>query len=524
MTTEHLEELPKTFQADTVEPKWLAYWHGKELFRAKPDAPRDPYVIVIPPPNVTGVLHMGHGMPQTIQDILIRFHRMQGDNTLWVPGTDHAGIATQHVVWENLRREGRDPREMGREAFIEECWKWTEVSGSTIKNQIRMLGGSCDWSRDAFTMDETRARAVRVAFKHLYDKKLIYRGLYLVNWDPVSLTALSDDEVDYEDEIGTLYHVRYPFADGSEGGATVATTRPETLFGDVAVAVHPDDERFKGVVGKQVTLPLTGRTIPIIADNFVKMEFGSGMVKITPAHDANDFDCGRRLNLEMPNIFTPDAKLNEAGGKFAGLDRFEARAQVLVALKEAGLLLKTEKYETRVGRSYRSKAVIEPRLSEQWFVRMEPLAKRAAEAVRGGEIRVLPKTYEGVYFHWMDNVRDWCISRQLWWGHRIPIWYHRDDPNRILCWDGDGDTPEVTADPAAWHQDTDVLDTWFSSGALAVLDDGLARADAGAQALLQDRRARHDVRHHLLLGRPDDDDGVRADRPARRSRTYSCTG
>ncbi len=463
MTTPSQAELPKTFQAESVEPRWLDFWQQNRLFHANPEAPGDPFVIVIPPPNVTGVLHMGHGMPQTIQDILTRFHRMNGRNTLWVPGTDHAGIATQHVVAESLRRGGREPREMGRDAFVRECWAWTEKSRAQINGQVRSLGGSCDWSRDAFTMDATRAHAVRVAFKHLFDKGLIYRGLYLVNWDPVSLTALSDDEVDYEDETGTLYHIRYPFADGSEGGATVATTRPETLFGDVAVAVHPSDERYKGLVGREVTLPLAGRRIPIIADGFVKTEFGTGMVKITPAHDPNDFDCGRRLGLEMPNIFTDDAKLNEIGGEFAGLDRFEARRQVIDRLKSLGLLLRTEQYATRVGRSYRSKAIIEPRLSEQWFVRMRPMAEKALDAVRKGDLRIVPDTYLGVWNHWMENVRDWCISRQLWWGHRIPIWYRVDDPSQHICWDGEGDPPEVLREPNAWRQDTDVLDTWFSS-------------------------------------------------------------
>ncbi|MDX2175819.1 MAG: valine--tRNA ligase [Candidatus Sumerlaeia bacterium] len=456
-------ELPKTFQAEAVEARWLDFWRSGNFFRAgqRPDA--DPYTIVIPPPNVTGVLHMGHCLPQTIQDVLIRFHRMKGCDALWVPGTDHAGIATQHVVSENLRREGRDPRAMGREAFLEEAWKWKEKSENTIKSQIRSLGCSCDWTRDAFTLDEPRARAVRAAFKMLFDRGLIYRGLYLVNWDPVTLTALSDDEVDYEDEEGMLYHIRYPFADGSKGGATVATTRPETLFGDVAVAVNPQDERYASVVGRMVRLPLTEREIGIIADGFVQSDFGTGMVKITPAHDANDFDCGQRLGLPQLNVFTPDAKLNEHGGRFAGMDRFEARRAVVAALKEQGLLLKEEKYQTRLGRSYRSKAVIEPRLSEQWFVRMKPLAERAAAAVREGDIRILPKSYEGVWFHWLDNVRDWCISRQLWWGHRIPIWYRKGDPSRIVCFDGEGLPPEVAAEPAAWEQDTDVLDTWFSS-------------------------------------------------------------
>jgi valyl-tRNA synthetase len=454
--------MPKAFQADAVEPRWTELWRSGGYFTADPDAPGEPYSIVIPPPNVTGALHMGHGLPQTIQDLLIRFNRMRGKNVCWVPGTDHAGIATQQVVTERLRQAGVDWRTLPREQFLAECWRWKEEYEARITGQIKRLGGSPDWSRYAFTMDAPRARSVLHAFKALYDRGLIYRGQYLVNWDPVGRTALSDDEVEHEEEQGFLYHLRYP---GVGGGyeARVATTRPETLFGDVAVAVHPEDERYRHLIGRMVNLPLTGRQIPIVADPFVDREFGTGMVKITPAHDHNDFQCSKRLGLPMLNVFTDDAKLNEHGGEFAGLDRFEAREKVVARLKELGLLEKVEKYTTRIGRSYRSKGVVEPRLSEQWFVSMRPLAERAAAAVRDGLIEIHPKSYEGVFFHWMDTVRDWCISRQLVWGHRIPVWYRKDDPSQRICWIGEGAPPEAQAAPDQWIQDPDVLDTWFSS-------------------------------------------------------------
>ena len=422
-------ELPKHYQPQEAEARWGRFWEENAFFRADPNAEGEPYCIVIPPPNVTGVLHMGHGLDETIQDTLIRFERMRGKNVVWVPGTDHAGIATQHVVVEKLRREGREPFEMGREAFIEEVWKWKEEHGNRIVSQLRRLGCSCDWEREAFTLDESRARAVRTAFKRLYDRGLIHRGEYLVNWDPVQKTALSDDEVEYEEEKGHLWHLRYPLEDGS-GHVTVATTRPETMLGDTAVAVNPTDERWIHLIGKNVILPLVDRPIPIIADDFVKKDFGSGLVKITPGHDPNDFLCGQRHDLPMINVMTDDGHINENGGKYAGMDRYEAREAVLRDLKELGLLEKVEEHDHRIGRGYRSKSVIEPRLSKQWFVRVKPLAEKAIEAVRSGEVRIIPQhPFEDIYFNWMTNVRDWCISRQLWWGHRIPVWYRKDDPS-----------------------------------------------------------------------------------------------
>ncbi len=464
MSVTPISNLPKNFQPREAEEKWRRFWERGGFFRANNESVREAYTIVIPPPNVTGALHLGHGLVQTIQDVLIRHRRMAGYNTLWVPGTDHAGIATQHVVVEKLRAEGRSKEELGREDFLAEAWKWKEEYHTRITDQIKTLGCSCDWEREAFTLDAQRARAVRTAFKLLYEKGLIYRGKYMVNWDPVSLTAVSDDEVEYEEEDGHLWHLKYPFTDGSGRYAIVATTRPETMLGDTAVAVHPSDKRYKDLIGKEVELPLTGRRLPIIADEFVKSEFGSGMVKITPGHDPNDFQCGLRHNLEIINVLNPDATMNEnVPERYRGLDRYEARERVVEDLTAQGLIDKTEPHEHRVGRGYRSKAAIEPRLSDQWFVKIGPLAEQAVRAVRKGEVRLIPKQQENTYFAWMENVRDWCISRQLWWGHRIPVWYHKDDPERMVCWDGDGEPPEVQAEPDAWEQDTDVLDTWFSS-------------------------------------------------------------
>ncbi|CAN5351175.1 valine--tRNA ligase [soil metagenome] len=464
MSSTPAAELPKNFQPKEAEEKWRKLWEENGFFHADNQSTAPPFTIVIPPPNVTGALHLGHGLVQTIQDVLIRHHRMKGDNTLWVPGTDHAGIATQHVVSEKLRAEGRTRQELGREKFVEEVWKWKEIYHARITSQIKLLGCSVDWEREAFTMDEPRARAVRFAFKKLYDDGVIYRGKYLVNWDPVSLTALSDDEVEYEDEEGALWHLKYPFADGSGRFAIVATTRPETMLGDVAVAVNPADERYKDLIGQLVELPLTGRKIPIIADDFVKAEFGSGMVKITPAHDPNDFMCAQRQGLPMIDIFTDDAKINSnAPAAYLGLDRYDARTTVIADLTALGLLEKIEKHPHRVGRGYRSKAIIEPRLSDQWFVRWGKMAERATEAVRNGEIKLVPKSQENTFYSWMQNLRDWCISRQLWWGHRIPIWYKKSDRAQMICWDGEGAPPEVAANPGVWEQDPDVLDTWFSS-------------------------------------------------------------
>ncbi|MEQ8819400.1 MAG: valine--tRNA ligase [Sumerlaeia bacterium] len=461
--TSEKANLPKQYQPDAVEDRWRDFWVRGGYFKADPDAPGEPYTIVIPPPNVTGVLHMGHGLDETIQDTLIRYHRMAGFNTLWVPGTDHAGIATQNVVVKKLLAEGKRRQDMGREAFLEEVWTWKEEHGSRIVEQLKSLGCSCDWSREAFTLDEDRARAVRECFKALYDRGLIYRGEYLVNWDPVDLTAVSDDEVENEPETGHLWHMRYPLEDGS-GHVTVATTRPETMLGDTAVAVNPTDERYTHLIGKNVRLPFVDRLIPVIADDFVKKDFGSGCVKITPAHDPNDFLCGQRHDLPMITVLTEDAHVNEHGGPYQGLDRYAAREKIVADLKELGLLERIEEHEHVVPRGYRSKSVIEPRLSKQWFVKIGPLAEKALAAVNNGDIRILPGSpYKDIYNNWMTNVRDWCISRQLWWGHRIPIWYRKDDPETIVCYGGEGLPPEVEADPDGWVQDPDVLDTWFSS-------------------------------------------------------------
>ncbi len=457
-----MRELDKRHDPKATEQRWYDHWEQSGLFGVSADDARDPFTIVIPPPNVTGKLHMGHALDETIQDILVRWHRMDGRATLWLPGTDHAGIATQTVVEKALMAEGKRKHDVGREKFLERVWQWREECGGIILQQLRRLGSSCDWSREAFTMDEPRSRAVRRVFKILFDQGLVYRGLYLVNWDPGTQTALSDDEVEYEEEQGHLWHIRYPYEDGS-GHAIVATTRPETMLGDTAVAVHPKDDRHRARIGKHCILPLMDRPLPIIADDFVDREFGTGMVKITPAHDPNDFECGRRHDLEMINILTEDAHINENGGAYAGMDLTEARRRVVEDLEKLDLIEKVEPHTHRIGRSYRSKAIVEPYLSEQWFVKMRPLAERAAEAVRSGDIRLTPKTFEADYFHWMDNVRDWCISRQLWWGHRIPIWYRKDDRAQMICWEGEGEPPEVAADPDAWEQDPDVLDTWFSS-------------------------------------------------------------
>jgi valyl-tRNA synthetase len=457
-----MRELPTRHDPQATESKWCAFWEEGGFFHAEASDGRPPFVIVIPPPNVTAKLHMGHGLDETLQDILIRWHRMDGKNALWVPGTDHAGIATQTVVEKALLAEGLRRRDLGREKFLERVWQWREEKGGVILEQLRRLGCSCDWAREAFTMDETRSRAVRRVFKLLFDQGLIHRGLYLVNWDPGTQTALSDDEVEYDEEEGHLWHIRYPYEDGS-GHAVVATTRPETMLGDTAVAVNPKDERHRHRLGKRCILPLMDRPIPIVADDFVDREFGTGMVKVTPAHDPNDFECGRRHDLPMINILTEDAHINANGGKYEGLELMEARRRVVEDLESLGLIEKVEPHTHRVGRSYRSRAVIEPHLSEQWFVRMRPLADRASEAVRTGKVRLIPRGFESIYFHWMDNVRDWCISRQLWWGHRIPIWYRRGDKTQMICWDGEGAPPEVEAVPDAWEQDPDVLDTWFSS-------------------------------------------------------------
>lgn len=444
-----------------IEEKWYPFWEEGGYFRADSSSSKTPYCISIPPPNVTGVLHMGHALVDTLQDVLIRRKRMQGYEALWVPGTDHAGIATQTVVErDQMAKTGKRRKDFSREEFLELVWDWKENSQERIIGQLKSLGCSCDWDRLSFTMDETRSRAVRTMFKKMFDDGFIYRGDYLVNWDPITQTALADDEVEYEDRDSHLWHMRYPLKDGS-GHLIVATTRPETMLGDTAVAVNPKDPRYASLVGKTILLPLTDRVIPIIADPFVDAEFGSGAVKITPAHDPNDYEMGLRHQLPMINIMTPDGKLNEIAQEFAGLTMEEGRLAVADKIKELGLMEKVEPHHHRVGVSYRSKAVIEPYLSKQWFVKMSAFKDKLIDAVKSGRVEIIPKDWESTYFHWIENLRDWCISRQLWWGHRIPIWYKGDE---ILCYAGDGLPSEVEKDPEGWEQDEDVLDTWFSSG------------------------------------------------------------
>lgn len=459
-----MQELPKAYEAKTVDSKWYEFWRKNHYFQASSTSNKKSYCIVMPPPNVTGVLHMGHALVNTLQDILIRWKRMSGYEALWVPGTDHAGIATQTVVERNLMKStGKKRKDFSREEFLKHVWEWKEKSQSQILSQLEKVGCSCDWNRLRFTMDEGNNKAVRVMFKKMYDADLIYKGDYLVNWDPVTQTALADDEVEYEDRQSFLWHLKYPLKDGS-GFVHVATTRPETMLGDTAVAVSPRDDRYKNLIGKLISHPITNREIPIIADHFVDPEFGTGMVKITPAHDPNDYQMGLNHNLPRINIMTPDGKINENGGKFAGLTMEEARHAVVKELQSLGLVEKIEPHVNRVGVSYRSKATIEPYMSKQWFIRMSSFGEKMHAAVKEGKTKLIPQNWENTYFHWSDNIRDWCISRQLWWGHRIPIWYNKQNPSQMICFDGEGLPKEVQDHPDDWQQDEDVLDTWFSSG------------------------------------------------------------
>lgn len=453
----------KTYEPKLTDAKWRKKWKEGSYFTADAKSKKHPYTIVIPPPNVTGALHMGHALGFTLQDILIRWKRMSGFEALWLPGTDHAGIATQTVVERYLiETQGKRRIDYPRETFLKYVWEWKEKNESRIINQIEMMGCSCDWSRQRFTMDEGCNLAVRKVFKRLYDKKLIVQDNYLVNWDPVTQTALADDEVEEEERPGHLWFFKYPLSDGS-GFIPIATTRPETLLGDTAVAVNPSDERYTSLIGKMVRLPLINREIPIIGDHRIHKEFGTGAVKITPAHDPNDYQISIDHKLPLINIMNPDATINENGGSFAGLSMQKGREAVVEAIKALGLFINAEPYTLRVGISYRSKAVIEPYLSKQWFVRMEGFAKKLRAAVEEKRVSIIPENWTKTYFHWIDNLHDWCISRQLWWGHRIPIWYHQEDPSRMLCYDGEGEPPEVRANPSLWRQDEDVLDTWFSS-------------------------------------------------------------
>jgi valyl-tRNA synthetase len=456
------KELPKQYDPKQVESQIYEMWMDNNCFRAEPDPSKKPYSIVMPPPNVTGQLHMGHALDSTLQDILTRYKRMQGYSALWLPGTDHAGIATQIKVEEDLRKnEGLTRYDLGREKFLERVWAWKEKYGSRIVQQQKKLGVSCDWSRSRFTMDEGCSKAVRETFCELYDKGLIYKGSRIINWCPHCVTALSDAEVEYIDKPGSLWYIRYPVADGSGRYLTVATTRPETMMGDTGVAVNPDDERYKDLVGKTCILPIMNREIPIVADEYCEIGFGTGAVKMTPAHDPNDFEVGLRHHLDTIRVLDDNGRVNENGGKYQGMDRYECRKAIVEDLEKEGYLVKTEPYSHNVGTCYRCHNDVEPIISAQWFVKMEPLAKEAIRVVKDGTIRFVPERFTKIYTNWMENVHDWCISRQLWWGHQIPAWYcdecghinvSREDP--VKC-EKCGCT-RLTRDP-------DVLDTWFSS-------------------------------------------------------------
>lgn len=452
--------LNKGYEPKEVESRWYSFWQKEHLFAAEEKSNSPSYSIVIPPPNVTGVLHMGHAHNNTLQDILCRYKRMQGYNVLWMPGTDHAGIATQNVVEKQLAADGIDRHELGRARFLERVWEWRKEYGSAIINQQKRLGASCDWERERFTMDEGLSKAVRKVFVQLYNEGLIYRGNYIINWCPRCRTALADLEVEHEDHDGHLYHISYPFENGG-GSAVVATTRPETMLGDTAIAVNPNDERYRDLKGAKVILPLMDRTIPVVFDKYVEMDFGTGALKITPAHDINDFEIGRRHDLEMIKVIDDDGKMNENAGKFAGMDRFECREAVIKALKAEGFLVKIEGYQHSVGHCYRCRTTVEPNLSMQWFVRVKPLAEQAIDAVKSGRTRIIPETWNKTYFDWMENIRDWCISRQIWWGHQIPVWTCESCNEIIVSTENPESCPKCKGKDLV--QDTDVLDTWFSS-------------------------------------------------------------
>lgn len=453
-------ELAKTYDPQEVEDRTYDFWLNGGYFHAQVDPEKKPYTIVIPPPNITGQLHMGHAMDETLQDILIRWRRMQGYSALWLPGTDHASIATEAKIVEAMRQEGITKEALGRKKFLERAWAWKEKFGGRIVEQLKKLGSSCDWDRERFTMDEGCNKAVREVFVRLYNKDLIYRGERIINWCPHCKTSISDAEVEFTEHDGYFWHIRYPFKDGS-GYLELATTRPETMLGDTAVAVHPDDERYQGVIGKTLVLPLVGREIPVIADTYVEQDFGTGVVKITPAHDPNDFEVGLRHNLEIINVMHDDGSINENGGRFAGMSGLDARKQIVKELEEQGFLVRVEPIKHNVGACYRCHTVVEPRVSKQWFVKMEPLAKPAIDCVRDGQVRFIPERMEKIYFNWMENIKDWCISRQLWWGHRIPAWYCEDCGETVVAMETPHTCPKCGS--AKLRQDEDTLDTWFSS-------------------------------------------------------------
>ena len=454
------KELEKQYNPKNVEDRTYQMWLDKNYFHAKREAGKKTYTIVIPPPNITGQLHMGHALDNTLQDILIRYHRMAGYDTLWVPGTDHASIATEAKIVEAMKKEGLTKEQIGREKFLERAWAWKKQYGGRIIEQLKKLGSSCDWERERFTLDEGCSKAVNEVFCNLYEKGLIYRGERIINWCPHCLTSISDAEVEYEEQAGHFWHLRYPFKDGS-GYLELATTRPETLLGDTAVAVNPKDERYRDAVGKTLILPLVHREIPVVADDYVEMDFGTGVVKITPAHDPNDFEVGLRHDLPVINVLTDDAKITDDYPAYAGMDRYEARKAIVRDLEAEGALVEIEDYSHNVGTCYRCGTTVEPRVSKQWFVKMKPLAGPAIDAVKNGDTKFVPQRFEKVYFHWLENIRDWCISRQLWWGHRIPAWYCADCGEITVS----RTAPDACAHCGGTHleQDPDTLDTWFSS-------------------------------------------------------------
>ncbi|MBS4981189.1 MAG: valine--tRNA ligase [Lachnospiraceae bacterium] len=454
------KNLEKTYNPKEIEPKLYEKWCENKYFHAEVDRSRKPFTTVMPPPNITGKLHMGHAFDNTLQDILIRYKRMQGYNALWIPGTDHAAIATEVKVTEQLKAEGIDKKELGREKFLERTWQWKDEYAGTIEGQLKKLGVSCDWDRERFTMDEGCSKAVEEVFIKLYEEGYIYKGSRIVNWCPVCKTALSDAEVDHEEQAGHFWHIKYPIV-GTDRFLEIATTRPETMLGDTAIAVHPDDERYKDIVGKNVLLPLVNREIPIVADYYVDKEFGTGAVKITPAHDPNDFEVGKRHDLPEINIMNDDATINELGGKYAGMDRYEARKAIVSDLEEQGFLVKVEDHSHNVGTHERCGTTVEPLVKQQWFVRMEELAKPAIEAISNGDLKLIPERMNKTYMNWLSNIRDWCVSRQIWWGHRIPAYYCKECGKVVVA----REMPDVCPDCGCTHfvQDEDTLDTWFSS-------------------------------------------------------------
>jgi len=453
------KDLAKQYDPADVEDRTYSFWLDKHYFHAKLDVEKKPYTIVIPPPNITGQLHMGHALDNTLQDIIIRWRRMQGYDTLWVPGTDHASIATEAKIVEAMAKEGVTKDDIGREAFLKRAWDWRDKYGSRITEQLKKLGSSCDWERERFTLDEGCSKAVKEVFVNLYDKGLIYRGERIINWCTHCLTSISDAEVEYEEADGSFWHIRYPLADGS-GDVILATTRPETMLGDTAVAVHPDDERYKKLIGKNVILPVVNKEIPVIADTYVEIDFGTGVVKITPAHDPNDFEVGLRHNLPIIDVMTDDGHMNENAGRFAGMDRYECRKAIVKELEEGGYLVKVEPMKHNVGSCYRCHTIVEPRISKQWFVKMKPLAEPAIEIVKNGKVNFVPDRFSKIYYHWMENIKDWCISRQLWWGHRIPAWYCDSCGELVVTREEPTECPKCGAE---LRQDPDTLDTWFSS-------------------------------------------------------------